>query len=287
MGQITPQLVKDLRVKTGAGMGDCKKALVESNGDLQEAIDFLRKKGAASMAKRADRAAKEGMVIARTDKNGKNAVIVEINCETDFVALNEAFVTYCGIVADAIENNDVKSVEDLLKISVDGDSIEELHNDILAKFSEKIESRRFKKLATEGVFSTYNHSNNKLGVLVEMSTDGLGEPSKALVHDITMQIAAMNPLYISKEDVPQTDIDKEIEIYNDAAVLEGKKPELAERIATGKIAKFYKDQCLVQQVYVKDSGKTIADVVKEISDDSGKEVSVKSFSRFMFGESLD
>ncbi|MCK5740631.1 MAG: elongation factor Ts, partial [Chlorobi bacterium] len=130
-------------------------------------------------------------------------------------------------------------------------------------------------------------SNNKLGVLVEMSADGLGDASKALVHDITMQIAAMNPLYISKEDVPQTDIDKEIEIYKEAAVLEGKKPELAERIATGKIAKFYKDQCLVQQIYVKDSGKIIADVVKEISDDSGKEVSVKSFNRFMLGESLD
>lgn len=287
MAEITPKMVKELRDKTGAGMGDCKKALVENDGNFQEAIEYLRKKGAASLSKRQDRTANEGLIIAKTSTNGSNAVVVEINCETDFVARNEQFVTYSNQVADALLNNDANTIDDLMNLKVGDDTVNGLYNEILAKFSEKIETRRFKKLSTAGFVAEYTHAGNKLAVLIEISEPNPTEKAITLIRDIAMQIAAMNPSYIDRASVPDDVINKEKEIYSDAAVAEGKKPEIAARIAEGRLNKFFQENCLIEQQFVKDSSKTVKDVIKEISDEIGKEVKISQFIRYFLGESID
>lgn len=285
MAEITPLMVKTLRDKTGAGMADCKKALTEAEGNMDNAIEILRKKGAASAAKRADRVANEGTVVARTSNDGKLAAIVEVNCETDFVALNADFVAYANNVVDALMANNVSTLEDLMKLSVGNDTVEGLHNEILAKFSEKIEIRRFERLNTEGFVASYIHAGSKLGVLIEVSATSLTDNSFAMVRDIAMQIAAMNPQFVDKSDVDQTTLAKEKEIYVQQAIDSGKKPEIAERIAEGRLDKFFQEQCLVEQTFVKDGNKTIKDVLAEISADCGTEVKIKSFRRYFLGES--
>lgn len=287
MANITPQLVKELREKTGAGMGDCKNALVESYGDMQAAIEILRKKGAASAAKRSMRSANEGLVVAKTTPDGKSAMIVEINCETDFVARNAEFERYSNEVSDAILNNNPSSIEDLMKIEIANDTIQGLHNEILAKFSENISIRRFDKIQTTGFVASYIHVGSKLGVLIEMSLSQPSEKSFQLIRDIAMQIAAMNPMFVDKEQVSAEKLEKEIEIYKEIAINEGKKPEIAERIAHGRLEKFFQEQCLVEQAFVKDGNKIVKDVIKEISEDAGTEVKVISFKRYLLGESLD
>lgn len=285
MAEITPLMVKNLRDKTGAGMADCKKALTEAEGNMDNAIEILRKKGAASAAKRADRVANEGTVVARTSNDGKLAAIVEVNCETDFVALNADFVAYANNVVDALMANNVSTLEDLMKLSVGNDTVEGLHNEILAKFSEKIEIRRFERLTTEGFVASYIHAGSKLGVLIEVTAPSLTDNSFAMVRDIAMQIAAMNPQFVDKSDVDQTTLAKEKEIYVQQAIDSGKKPEIAERIAEGRLDKFFQEQCLVEQTFVKDGNKTIKDVLAEISADCGTEVKIKSFRRYFLGES--
>ncbi len=287
MGQITPQMVKDLREKTGAGMGDCKTALVETDGNMNEAIEYLRKKGAAALAKRQDRSANEGLVIALTTDDGKNAAIVEVNSETDFVAKNEGFEAFTKQVCETILANNPKTIEDVMALKVGNDTVNGLYNELLAKFSEKIEIRRFARLTTDGFLASYIHAGSRLSVLIDMSIQNPSEKSFAMIRDIAMQIAAMNPLFVDRKDVSQDVIDKELEIYQEAAVAEGKKPEIAEKIAMGKLNKFYQEQCLVEQQFVKDSTKFIKDVVKEISTDSGNEVKVNGFVRYFLGETID
>ncbi len=284
MANITPQMVKELREKTGAGMGDCKKALVENDGDMEKAIEYLRKKGAASAAKRADRSANEGTICAKTNADGGKAAIVEVNCETDFVAINAEFVEYANKLADAILDSDVTTIDELMKVNVAGDTVEGLHNEILAKFSEKIEIKRFNRIISNGFISAYIHAGNKLGVLLEVSEKDLSDTGKSLTRDIAMQVAAMNPLFIDISQVPADVIEKEKEIYSQQAQTEGKKPEIAERIALGRIEKFYTENCLIEQAFVKDGNKNIKDVVKDISDDAGKDVKVNSFTRYFLGE---
>lgn len=284
MAQITPKMVKELREKTGAGMGDCKKALTETDGDMQAAIEFLRKKGAASAAKRSERAANEGLIMTQTSDDGKKAAIVEVNCETDFVARNEEFEKYVRNVTESYYNNDVNSVDDLMKLSVGSDSIEGLHNEILSKFSEKIEIRRFDKVESEGFIADYIHAGNKLGVLVEINATNPNETAQQLVKDIAMQIAAMNPQFVDRSEVDQDTINKEKEIYRQQAVDSGKKEDIAERIATGRLEKFYSEQCLVEQAFVKDGNKVVSDVLKDISKEMGSEVKINKFIRFALGE---
>lgn len=287
MGQITPQMVKDLREKTGAGMADCKTALTETDGNMNEAIEFLRKKGAAALAKRQDRSANEGLVIAMTAADGKNAAIVEVNSETDFVAKNEGFEVFAKQVCEAILANNPKTIDDVMAIKVGNDTVNGLYNELLAKFSEKIEIRRFAKLSTSGILASYIHAGSRLAVLIDLSVSNPSEKSFSLIRDIAMQIAAMNPLYVDRKDVPQSMIDKELEIYKEAAVAEGKNTEIAGKIAMGKLNKFYQEQCLVEQQFVKDSTKFIKDVVKEISADSGSEIQINGFVRYFLGETIE
>lgn len=287
MAQITPQLVKELREKTGAGMGDCKNALVESDGDLQAAIEVLRKKGAATAAKRSERSANEGLIKAITSEDNKTAAIVEVNCETDFVGRNAEFERYVNAVTDAVLNSDAKELDALMQVKIAEDTILGIHNEILAKFSENISIRRFEKITSNGYIADYIHAGSRLAVLVEVSHPTISEKSKVLLRDIAMQIAAMNPSFISRENVSEDRIAKEIEIYKELAVTEGKKPEMAERIALGRLEKYYQESCLIEQAFVKDSQKTIKDVLKEISDDCGSDVKILSFKRYFLGESLD
>lgn len=290
MADITPQMVKDLREKTGAGMGDCKKALVEANGDIREAIEILRKKGAASAEKRASKTANEGIVATRISSDHKNASIVEINCETDFVARNEEFIKYSEKVADAYHNNEVNSLEELLNVSINGDTLQGIHNEILAKFSENIAIRRFEKINTNnGFIVDYIHAGSKLGVLIEFEGEinNLTDTARSLSRDIAMQVAAMNPRFVDRSAVDHATLDKEKEIYTQAAIAEGKKPEIAERIAQGKLDKFFNEYCLNEQTFVKDPNKVVSDVVAEITKELGTTVKIKSFRRYFLGESTE
>lgn len=290
MADITPQMVKELRDMTGAGMGDCKKALVEANGDFKEAIEILRKKGAASAAKRAAKEAKEGLVLTKISDDLKKAVIIEINCETDFVSRNEQFVKYVETVRDAYFNNDKAiNLDDILKTNVGNDTVEGIHNEILAKFSENIQIRRFAKVIVDnGFIVDYMHNGNKLGVLLvfEGATE-VTDKAIQLSRDIAMQVASMNPRFVDRSQVDQTTLAKEKEIYTQVAIDEGKKPEIAERIAQGKLDKFFTEFCLVEQSFVKDSSKVVGDVVKEISNELNKDVKVKSFIRYFLGEVVE
>jgi elongation factor Ts len=283
---ITPQMVKSLRDTTGAGMADCKKALEENNGDIEAAIDYLRKKGAASAAKRAEREAKEGAIVACTNEKGNEAVLAEINSETDFVAKNQGFVDFTKIVGEVLLLSGVDSVDELMKANHRGNALENIYNDVLAKFSEKIEIRRIKRLKAaneNGYIETYIHMAGKLAVLVEVSCNKFGENGKALIKDIAMQIAAMNPIHIDKSDVTEETLAREKHIAIEQAVAEGKKPEIAERIAQGKVEKYFDDFCLMQQVFVKDNKKTVADVVAEIGKECGCDIKIVSFTRWQLG----
>jgi elongation factor Ts len=276
---ISLDLVKQLREKTGAGMADCKKALEESGGDMNGAIEYLRKKGAASAAKRADRVAKEGVVWAVTTPDGKRAAIIEVNCETDFVARNEEFVSFARAVADAVLATGATDGDALWNYSLDGKTLGNLRDEVLAKFNERIELRRAEFFQTSGVLTIYNHFGNRLSVVLEANAD---LPSDhPLLRDIAMQIAAMNPQFVSRDDVPQETIAKELEISKEQAINEGKKPEIAERIAHGRLEKFFQEQCLVEQTFVKDDGKTVGDVVKSL----GEGVRIVRFVRYALGES--
>ncbi len=287
MAEITTKMVVELREKTGAGMGDCKNALVEANGDFQLAIEILRKKGAASAEKRATREAKEGIVEAKTSSDNKVGVIVEINCETDFVARNENFVNYASTVADVLLQNKVSTVDELLQCKVNGETLQNLHNEILAKFQENIRIRRFSRVETEGYITYYVHAGSKLGVLVVYEFDKpveLSDEVKSSLRDIAMQVAAMNPMFIDRNSIPQDVIQKELEIYKEAAINEGKKPEVAEKIAQGKLSKFFTEQCLLEQTFIKDGSLSVENVLKKVQDILGCKINIKQFIRYFLGE---
>jgi len=284
MADISASLVKELRDKTGAGMADCKKALVEADGDMNLAIEVLRKKGAASAAKRADKEANEGVISSKISLDKMTASIVEVVCETDFVARNAEFDTFVHNVADVLLANNVSSLDELNKLSIGIDTVEGKYNEILAKFSERIEIRRFQKWTSEGTIASYIHAGNKLGILLEINATNINDEAYALLRDIAMQIAAMNPQFISRDYVDQVTLEKEVEIYKQQAIESGKKADIAEKIAQGRLEKFYTENCLVEQTFVKDSSITITDVLKKISDLSGQEVKINKMLRFALGE---
>lgn len=258
----------ELRNKTGAGMADCKKALTENDGDMEKAIDYLRKKGAASAAKRSDKESNEGLVLINTSADGKSATLVSITCETDFVARNQEFVDYANGVLAAISTSDVTDVEAAKALTFNGETVENMHNSILAKFSERIEISRIEKINTTGSVVSYIHMGSKLGVLIDFNVALESDAQKAIGKDIAMQIAAMAPTFLDRSFVTQDVLDKEKAIYVDQAIAEGKKPEIAEKVAQGRVEKYYKEFCLIEQQFVKDPSKTVTDIVKEISADA-------------------
>lgn len=283
---ITAQTVKELREKTGAGMADCKKALEEAGGDMQAAVEWLRKRGAASVAKRADREANEGIVIAKTTADGKSGAIVEVNCETDFVGRNDEFVAFAQAICDAVLVTDFASEDELWNASHDGKTLGNLRDEILAKFSEKIGLRRYARVTSDGFVTDYNHAGSRLGVLIDFSGTNGSEELKPLMRDVAMQIAAMQPLVVERSQVDTSTLEKEIEIYKQQAIQEGKKEDIADRIAQGRLGKFYEENVLLEQVFVKDSSKKVSDVVAEISKVAGSDVKVVSFLRYNLGDKI-
>lgn len=283
---ITAQTVKELREKTGAGMADCKKALEEAGGDMQAAIEWLRKRGAASVAKRADREANEGIVLAKTSADGKIGAIVEVNCETDFVGRNEEFVAFANAICDAVLSTPYASEDELWNATHDGKTLANLRDEILAKFSEKIGLRRYARVATDGFVTDYNHAGSRLGVLIEFAGTSGADDLKPHMRDVAMQIAAMQPLVVERSQVDTSTLEKEIEIYKQQAIQEGKKEDIAERIAQGRLGKFYEENVLLEQVFVKDSSKKVSDVVAEISKVAGADVKVVSFLRYNLGDKI-
>jgi elongation factor Ts len=273
---ITAAAVNELRKATGAGMMDCKKALQETNGDMEQAIDFLRKKGAKVSANRADREAAEGAVIAIASADKKTGVVIRLNCETDFVAKNEDFIKFANDIAAAALNNKPSSIDALKELSINGKSINELILDYVGKIGEKIDVTTY-DLVEGNLIVPYIHAGNKIGVLVALSITGshVEEAGK----DVAMQIAAMSPVALDKGDVSQDIIAREIEIGKAQAAAEGKPEAMLEKIALGKLNKFYKDSTLLNQDFVKDSSKTISQMLNDIE----KGLTVTLFKRIQLG----
>ncbi|HHZ65395.1 MAG TPA: elongation factor Ts [Flavobacteriales bacterium] len=273
MTQITASEVNQLRQSSGAGMMDCKKALVEANGDMEAAVDLLRKKGQKVAADRGNREAKEGYIIAATSEDGKTGAVVALNCETDFVARNEEFQNYAAAIVELAVSTKANSTEQLRSESINGSSVEEGITSLIGKIGEKVDISQLKIVEAEKVIA-YNHPGNRLASIVGLNqsdAQNLDEIGK----DIAMQIAAMNPVAIDQDDVPQDIIDREINIGMEQAREAGKPEEMIEKIAMGKLNKFYKENTLLNQEFIKDSKKSIKQVLSEV--DSG--LSVTSFGR--------
>jgi elongation factor Ts len=284
---ISAQDVKSLRDRTGAGMADCKKALEEAQGDMTVAIEILRKKGAATAAKRADKTANEGVVSTAVSSDHKRGAIVEVNCETDFVARNEEFSGFTKRLAQAVLEGNPSNNDELNRLSLGDITVETALHELLGKFSERIEVRRFGTISTtDGYVAEYVHHGDKLGVLIELSAAGDTERTNMLARDIAMQVAAMNPSYVNRTEVPENVVAKEREIYTEQTAQEGKKPEIAEKIVANRVEKYFGDVCLVEQSFVKDSAKSIKDILAEFGKTEGKEVDVRRFLRFNLGETV-
>jgi elongation factor Ts len=277
MSTISAADVNKLRQMTGAGMMDCKKALTESNGDFEAAIDNLRKKGQKISLNRADRAAQEGAVIALTSEDRKTGIVVELNCETDFVAKNEDFVKFAYEIANLALTNKPVDADALKALTLGSLTLEQRLLDEMGKTGEKMDVSKYVIINGENVIA-YIHAGNRMGVLVEMNN----APSEANTNagkDTAMQIAAMNPLALNEAQVPAETIAREIEVGKEQAIAEGKPAEMAEKIAQGRLTKFYKEYTLLNQDFVKDSSKSIAKMLADT--ESG--LTVVSFKRIALG----
>jgi elongation factor Ts len=274
---ITAQDVNKLRTMTGAGMMDCKKALTESNGDFEKAIDFLRKKGQKVSASRSDKEASEGAIFMKTNAAGDEGIVIALNCETDFVAKTDDFQKLGNAILAAAESKKPKSVEELLSLpAADKRSLKDHVTDLIGKIGEKVEVSKYEVIKGEKVIS-YVHGS-KLGVLVAL-TGTSGKDVTEVGKDVAMQIAAMKPIAVDKDDVDSKTVEREIEIGKEQAKAEGKPEAMLEKIALGKLNKFYKDSTLLNQEFVKDNSKTIRQVLEGVN----KGLTVSSFKRISVG----
>ena len=293
MAAITAAMVKDLREQSGAGMMDCKKALAECDGDMDAAFELLRKNGAAKAEKKASRIAAEG--ICKVVVEGNTAVVLEVNSETDFVAKNEKFQTYVEKVAMQILKSDVKTIDELLAQPWAEDSsktVNDVHVEMVATIGEKLSLRRFEKVTSDGFVVSYTHGGGRIGVIVDM-TGAESDAAKEAATNLAMQIAALNPKYVSRNEVSAEYIahEKEIllaQIMNDPK--ESQKPEkVINGMIEGRVSKELKEICLLDQVYVKaeDGKQSVAKYLEQVSKETGSELSVKRFVRFETGEGLE
>ncbi len=270
---ITAADINKLRQATGAGMLDCRKALTESNGDFEAAIDWLRKQGQKVAAKRSDREAKEGVIIAQTTADHKSGIILCISAETDFVSRNPEFVAFVQNIANAAIDRNAQSAEELNEVMIGNEKVSELINDKLASIGEKIGITRFERVNADYVAS-YIHGAYRMGVLVAMNKHAF-EAGK----DVAMQIAAMNPLAVDETSISAETIAREKEIAIEQIKAEGKPAEMAEKIAVGKVNKFFKDNTLMAQAFVKDNSKSVADYLKSVDP----ELTITAFKRVALG----
>ena len=274
---ISAQDINKLRQATGAGMMDCRKALTETNGDFEAAIDWLRKQGQKVAAKLSDREAKEGVVVARTTFDHKTGIVLTISCETDFVSKNSDFVAFANSIADAAIANNVNSAEELNELTVNGAKVSDLINDKLASIGEKIAVSRFERIEAPYVAS-YIHGANRMGVLV-----GMNKEAADAGKDVAMQIAAMNPLAVDPSAVPAEVVERERSIVTETIAADpkmaGKPAEMISKIAEGKLNSFFKENTLAAQLFVKDTSKSVADYLKSIDG----ELKVLDFRRVALG----
>lgn len=284
---ISVEQVKKLRNKTGAGMMDCKKALVETGGDFEKAIDYLRKKGAATASKRSDRVAKEGLAIAKTSSDRKQAAIIEVNCETDFVARSEAFVDFTNKLISFVLDSKSSKLEAILNAKLGENlTVQSGLDELTGKVGEKVGIQRASYLESNGgFFCEYNHVGNKVVSVIEIEGAQTDE-GLILGNDLAMQVVAMKPSTISRDEVSKETLDREREIYYQQALNEKKPENIAMKIADGRTEKYYQENCLLEQEFVKEPGKTVKEIVANVSKATGHNYIIKSMVRFQLGENV-
>ncbi|GAA0235746.1 translation elongation factor Ts [Metaclostridioides mangenotii] len=288
MANITAQMVKELRETTGAGMMDCKKALQEADANIEKAIDILREKGLSKAAKKADRVAAEGLVTIEINADNSVASIVEVNSETDFVAKNEDFKK---LVKDAAEmalvtsNTEIEAF--LNETHAEGITLKEVLNNRIATIGEKLDIRRFAKVTTDGQVAGYIHGAGKIGVIVELATDSKDAKVLTLGKDVAMQVAAMNPKYVSREEVDADYIAHETEILTQQALNEGKPANIVEKMVKGRLEKELKEVCLLEQTFVKNPDLTVKQLVADVAKQVGSDINVVKVVRFEVGEGIE
>ena len=275
---VTTALIKELRERTGAGMLDRKKALEENGGDIEKAIDWLREKGIAKAAKKSGRVAAEGLVFGAVSSDRKKGVILEFNSETDFVAKNDEFKSFGEKLVQLSLEHDVTSEDELKELQLEGKKIDDVLTELIAKIGENMNIRRLKLVKTDGFVETYIHLGGKIGVLVNMSGEATSENIEK-AKGVAMHIAAMDPKYLNSEQVTTEDLEREKEIARHQLEQEGKPANIVEKILEGKMRKFYEENCLVNQKYVRDDSLTIEKFVAPLS--------VISFDRFKVGEGIE
>lgn len=287
---ITAKMVSELRERTGVGMMDCKKALVQTDGDIDKAIEILREKGLAAAAKKAGRVAAEGLISTYITEDHKVGAIVEFNCETDFVAKNDDFITMSNNLAKQAAVSSASSVEEFgaeKYIADESKTVQDAISALIAKLGENMTLRRFGKItADKGIVSSYIHGGGRIGVLVNVESENnnvLAEVAK----ELTLQVAATNPLYMVREEVAQDALDKEKEIYKQQALNEGKPEKVVEKMVEGRIQKYYKEVCLMEQLYIRNQDINIKKFIEEKSKENGSEIRIASYVRFEKGEGIE
>ena len=286
MAAITAAMVKELREMTDAGMMECKKALVEADGDMDKAVDVLRTRGLAAAAKKVGRATNEGTVMAIVSDDATKGAVVELNCETDFVGMNEKFKGYAEKIARAAMAANVEDVEALKAVDAEGETVEDVLTDAIHTLGENMNLSRAAVVEAGGVAS-YIHGGGKIGVLVTFDVEGIDPASDEFQHcgrDVAMQVAAASPVSATRESVPAEVVAHEMEIYKAQAAESGKPENIQEKIATGRLEKFYKESCLTEQAFVKNPDQSVTDYVNEVAKKLGGTIKVTGFKRFMLGE---
>lgn len=292
MAAITAGMVKELREMTGAGMMDCKKALGETDGDMEKAVEFLREKGLAAASKKAGRIAAEGLVTVVVSEDGKSGAIVEVNSETDFVAKNAQFQTYVADVAAQALASDSKDMDTFLAEAWIKDSsltVAQALSSQIAVIGENMSIRRFEKVTTDGVAVDYIHGGGRIGVLIEAGAEVVNDTVKEALKNIAMQIAALSPKYVRRDEISQEFIDHETEILKTQAKNENpdKPDSIIDKMIVGRLNKELKEFCLVDQAYVKDGDLTVGKYLEQVSKEVGGKIEIKKFIRFETGEGIE
>lgn len=286
---VTAQMVKELREMTGAGMMDCKKALVEVDGDIDKAVELLREKGLSKAAKKAGRVAAEGLVQMAFGEGHKTAAVVEVNSETDFVAKNPEFREFVNDLSQLALKSDAEDMDAFMALDFKGEgTVKDVLTAKIAKIGENMNVRRYKKLATDGVvYHGYVHSNGEIAVIVGLKTDASAEETETVGKDVAMQVASMSPKFVTEDEVDQEWLAHETEIAKQQLLNEGKPEAMLERIIPGKIKAILKEVCLVDQKFVKNSDQTVAQYVSEAGKTLGKDIAVVEMVRFEVGEGIE
>jgi len=288
---VTPAMIKELRESTGAGMLDCKKALAESNGDMEGALEWLRKKGLSKVSKVAGKIAAEGTVSIKISDDFKKATLTEVNCQTDFVAKNENFVGFANEMSTFIHSEGTGSIEDLQKANFNGKTFEEKMGEAIQKVGEKVEVRRFDTITVgeNGVVNGYIHAGGNIGVIVAADCDSAktADAVKDILKNIAMHAAAMSPAYMTESEIPAETLEKEKEIAIEELKKEGKPEAMFDKIIPGKLKRFAKDNALVEQPFVMDDKKTVAQALSAAAKDAGGTAELVAYRRFKVGEGIE